>query len=45
MTNGDSESSLYDEAIDYELEDEGSDNRVGMASALDEVGFALIRVF
>ena len=28
MTNGDSESSFYDEAIDYELEDEGSDDRV-----------------
>ena len=28
MTNGDSESSFYDEAIDYELDDEGSDERV-----------------
>ena len=28
MANSDSESSFYDEAVDYELEDEGNDDRV-----------------
>ena len=28
MANSDSESSFYDEAVDYELEDEGNDYRV-----------------
>ena len=28
MANSDSESSFYDEAIDYQLEDDGNDDRV-----------------
>ena len=28
MANSDSESSFYDDAVDYELEDEGNDDRV-----------------
>ena len=28
MANSDSDSSFYDEAVDYELEDEGNDDRV-----------------
>ena len=28
MANSDSESSLYDEATDYQLEDDGNDDRV-----------------